>query len=218
MKSAWKTFLVASSVVAASLGSATPSSAGVIISVGSDSVSTGGNVSLELRLAGAENLVGYQVSVAFDPDMLEFIDVTEGDFFETLNADPGGFIDHLTPADPLVAPGHIGFIAAYLSNVITGVDNGNGGNGLLATIQFKTLKAGTTTVTPFFDSTNPDDAIYVDPLLFTKIVEIEDFAEGVVTAEGETVPEPVSMLSLALGLGAVLERRRRRQNRAVPTL
>jgi hypothetical protein len=55
-------------------------------------------------------------------------------------------------------------------------------------------------------------------LLFTKIVEIEDFAEGVVTAEGETVPEPVSMLSLALGLGAVLERRRRRQNRAVPTL
>jgi len=199
MKRAWKTFLVAFAVAAASLTSATSASAAPIISVAPSTtdVAQGDSFTLEVNITDAVGVTGYQFSLGFDPSILSVTNFADGDFFAASGEGPfflGSTIDNVA--------GTVTFIAALLLQPEFGVS----GDGVLATLEFTALNAGTSSVTPYFDAANGD---FLADINFLPIDDT-GFGGARVNVAGDTsVPEPVSVLTLALGLGTALARRRR---------
>ena len=203
MKRAWKTFLVACAVVAASLATAAGASAAPILSITSDNVSIGDTFTLQVRIADASALAAYSFSVLFDPSILSVVSVEDeaGTVFE--NHSEGPLFVESTAID------NVGGTVKNISAILLTPEFGFTGEGLLASVTFNALAAGTSAVTPYFDQTEqpPLDLMYDATFLVIEPV----FAAGAVTVRGTTppVPEPVSAAMLALGLGATLARRRR---------
>jgi|SRR5687767_2530537 len=198
MKRAWKTFLVASAVAAASLAPATSATAAAIISIAPSTanVEVGDIFTLEVTLTDAVAVAAYQFSLSFDPAILSVSNFADGDFLAGSSEGPfflGSTVDN--------AAGTVTLIAALLLTPEFGVS----GNGVLATVQFTALGLGTSAVTPYFDATA------VDGLFDVNFQPIDTgLVPATVNVEGPTtVPEPTSLLTLALGLGTALVRRRR---------
>lgn len=97
-------------------------------------VKVGEQFSAVLRLSSQNALRGMPLLVGFDPQALQVVSVTEGDFFKQGNARTT-FSQRVDPAQGKI------FIAAVRQSA-AGTDAGVNGNGGLVTLTFKTLKPG----------------------------------------------------------------------------
>ena len=107
--------------------------AGSAYSAGAVRVSVGDTFTLHLNAEDVVDLAGWQFDIAFNPDILETVEVKEGDFFKTEGANTffkAGTIDN--------AEGTITGISAAL------IGNGVSGTGTLLSITFMAKSTGET--------------------------------------------------------------------------
>jgi hypothetical protein len=208
MKRVWNTYLLACVAAAASLVLARPAVAAPIISIDPSAVTVavGEEVSLAVKLTGAEAIQAYQVSVAFNSGILNATLVEDGTFFDT-SAEPDAFTFYFNDIDN--AAGILNF-AGFFFNSLAGMS----GDGLLATLHFTALKPGTTAITPQFSLTDEAGNV-IDGLFDINFLPIEvTLVPGCVAVASPCavpVPEPSIALLVATGLGAAARWRRRRQ-------
>jgi general secretion pathway protein D len=121
--------------------------ADAIVSVsGPGAASVGDTITVDVNVAGANDLYAFQLDLGFDPAILSAVSVTEGTFL------PGG--------------GSTIFFAGAIDNTLGSVSNnadtlvsatpGVAGDGLLLAFQFSVIGTGSTVLTPenllFLDS------------------------------------------------------------------
>jgi hypothetical protein len=186
-------------MVVATLALAKSANAAPIVSIEATTPkAVGDTFTLEVRIADAVALAGYGFSLAFDSNVLKVLSVEDeiGTLFVGSDEDP--YFPHSTDVDNTA--GTVKEIAALLAQPVLGVSGG----GMLALVTFSALAPGTSFVTPYFDST-----ALVDQMYDANFIAIQpSFLSGEVVVK-EAVPEPTSVLMLALGLGTILGRRRR---------
>ena len=147
-------------------------------------IHTGDTFTLDLRAENVFDLAGWQFDIAFDPAVLEAIDVSEGDFLKTNSGTTffqGGTIDN--------AAGKItGLSAARLST------QGVNGTGVLLQVRFKAKSAGETQLAlqKFQFGSSTGDNISAGPHEIHIVVE-EGLPTGDVNRDGV-----VSILDLIL--------------------
>ena len=98
---------------------------------------SGDTLTLDLNAENITDLAGWQTDITFDPNVLEAIGVTEGDFLKSEDGDTffqGGTIDNAT-----------GNISTIFSTRIS--ESGVSGTGALLSVIFKAKAAGETQVT-----------------------------------------------------------------------
>ncbi|PZP35686.1 MAG: PEP-CTERM sorting domain-containing protein [Roseateles depolymerans] len=167
---------------------AAPAFADPTVSVSSVSpVTLGSGVDVQLLVSGVSDLFAYQLAFNFDPTVLQVGSVTEGAFLGTGGETTwfGGATDNAT--------GSVSFIINSLNGAVPGVN----GSGVLATIHFDTVGAGTSSIS-FSETTLLDSTITA---IATQSVA------GSVTVSA--VPEPSSYLLMALGAAGLAVWRRR---------
>ena len=151
-------------------------------------IATAGDiVSVDVLIAGAVDLYGYQFTIEYDPAFLSVNGVTEGTFFTNAYPGPGTTSFFSGIDDPL--GGNITFVLNTLVGPVAGVSGG----GSLASIEFTTLAAGDTTVFVSLDPLNGDGFVFSD-----------------VASE---VPEPATVLLVGAGSALITARRTRRRVR-----
>ncbi|WP_036168040.1 cohesin domain-containing protein [Massilia sp. 9096] len=155
----------------------------------------GSPVTVDVRVSGISDLYSYQFGVNFDKALLRFDNVVTGSFLAGGDTSVFGFYD----ADP--TDGTLDFV--FDSRI--GVQSGASGDGVLATLTFDTLAAGSAalgfTNLLFLDSSAADIAVTA----IDGAVQI-----GATSA----VPEPASLALFGIGGAAALLRRRRAGARA----
>lgn len=149
------------------------------------------SVDVAVQVSGMTDLSTYNVSVNFNPGILKFASLTEGAFLATAGAGTDfGFADNDT---------------AGLINYVFGstfAPTGANGSGTLFTIHFDTLAAGMSALS-FSDvlflnsSPNGDGDIAITAV-----------NSALAVTAANAVPEPTSVLLLAIGGAAFLARRR----------
>ena len=147
-------------------------------------IHTGDTFTLDLRAENVSDLAGWQFDIAFDPMVLEAIDVSEGDFLKT-----GGGTTFFQSGSIDNATGKItGLSAARLSA------QGVSGTGTLLQVTFKAKSAGEThlTLDKFEFGTGTGENIPAGPHEIQITVE-EGLATGDVNRDGR-----VSILDLIL--------------------
>ena len=204
MKRVWNTYFLACVAAAAMLALPRTAAAAPIISIdpSAKTVATGDSFDLAVTIADVANLSAYQVSVAFNPVILNATSVSDGTFLDT---SVDGFTFYFSSIDNTA--GVLNF-AGSLFNTLLGVS----GSGLLATLHFTAMSPGITAVTPEF-SLKDEAGNVIDGLFDVEFLPIETgFASGSVEVTGpSTVPEPSIALLVAAGLGSAARWRRRRQ-------
>jgi general secretion pathway protein D len=179
--------LVAVSAVAASAAPV------LSISPGGPTVNVGDTFSLDVVVAGAVDMYSYQFDLAFDASILSANGpVVEGAFLAT-----GGatfFIDGLI--DNML--GTISFTANTLIAAVPGVTGG----GVLATISFTAIGAGTSVMAL-------SNVVVLDSALAD--LGATDIDGEVTAQQTPTVPEPATLLLVGLGFAAAARRARRAQ-------
>ena len=95
-------------------------------------VKVGEQFSAVLRVSSQGAVRGMPMLIGFDPQLLQVVNVQEGDFFKQ----SGGATNFSHRIDP--AQGKV-FVAAVRQNA-SGSDAGVNGNGALVTVNFKALK------------------------------------------------------------------------------
>ena len=174
--------------------SALPAAADPILSINPTprTVNQGDTFSFDIFIQDAIDLYGFQFDLAFNPTLFSAISVTEGSFLDA--AGTGLFL----PGDIDNLLGTVSFVANSLLGPVPGVT----GNGVLATMNFMALAAGTS---PFSFA----NVLLLDSTLAESLYTTQS---GSVTANGTTarVPEPSTLLFVGTGLAlATLKRRRR---------
>jgi general secretion pathway protein D len=159
----------------------------VSISPPSTIASIGSTVSLDVAISGVADLYAFQFDVTFDPSVLAATDVSEGPFL------PGGGATFFIPGIIDNVGGSVAFTADTLLGPVPGVT----GDGILATLTFTAVAAGTSPIAL-------ENVILLDSVL--GLIEV-------VTDGGQvTVPEAATLLLLGSGIvGATLTRLRLRQ-------
>ncbi len=146
-------------------------------------VLTGDTFTLDLNAENISDLAGWQTDIAFDPNVLEAVEVTEGDFLKSEGADTffgGGTIDN--------AVGKIaGLFSARQSEV------GASGTGALLTVTFMAKLSGESEITleNFEFGSITGDIIPVVPPIIT--ITVGDYPAWDVNQDGR-----VSILDLIL--------------------
>ena len=110
---------------------------GFVFDANADRVGVGNPFTFEIKALFIRNLVGWQCNIAFDADLLEVVEVTEGDFLSqdgTATFFQEGTIDN-----------EIGVISGY--NVLRLDGTGVNGSGTLLSIKFRAKKIGTAVFT-----------------------------------------------------------------------
>jgi hypothetical protein len=156
-------------------------------------VNIGQSFSLNIQITGTTDLYGYQFDLGFDPSILAATSTTEGSFLPT-----GGSTFYI-PGTVDNSGGAVTFTAGILDGALSGVT----GAGVLSSVNFTALAAGTSAITLF------------------NIVAIDSFGQGRavtatngtvnVSASGGATPEPSTLFLTTLGFaGLVLAARVRR--------
>ena len=142
--------------------------------------SAGDTFTVTVGIEDVVDLYTFSFDLAFDPGVVTPTDAVAGAFLG------GSFFFAIFPDDPFGVPGTIQFISDTLTGQVPGVS----GSGDLALVTFLALTGGD----PGFALSNA--------LLF-------DSAGGLIEADlPATIPEPVTLPLLALGLLALHRRRR----------
>lgn len=193
--SKWKHF-----IAAVLLGASTQAWAAPILSFSTGpAAQVGSTVTYNIAIDDIADLYSYQFSINYDARYLRALNVTEGAFLGTAGSTVSGVLGMDT--------GLIDFVYGSLLGPIPGAS----GSGLLASITFEAIGAGTSALSfadaIFLDSVG-DDIAGLTPLS----------GQGVVLADPGgpvDVPEPASILLFGAGLaGAAALRRRRTGTRA----
>jgi len=193
--SKWKHF-----IAAVLLGASTQAWAAPILSFSTGpAAQVGSTVTYNIAIDDIADLYSYQFSINYDARYLRALNVTEGAFLGTAGSTVSGVLGMDT--------GLIDFVYGSLLGPIPGAS----GSGLLASITFEAIGAGTSALSfadvIFLDSVG-DDIAGLTALS----------GQGVVLAEPGgpvDVPEPASALLFGAGLaGAAALRRRRTGARA----
>ncbi|MFN4116632.1 MAG: cohesin domain-containing protein [Inhella sp.] len=147
--------------------------------------SVGGQIIVTIGITDISDLFAYQFSLSFDPSKLLLNNVSAGSFLSGAGSTvfDGGVIDN--------GNGQLSFLYESLIGAVPGAS----GSGLLATLQFDVVGAGTSGL--FFS-----DVLFLDSSLSEISLQV---TPGFVT----TVPEPAAALLFALGLAGLLGARRR---------
>jgi Cohesin domain len=145
----------------------------------------GSSVTLQVLINGIVDLYAFQFSLSFNPAVLQATGVTEGAF---LPAGGGTTFDDGTIDNAL---GKVSLVFDSLSGFVPGVS----GNGVLASMNFNVIAAGTS------------------PLTFSDLLFLNSqLADITVTGQNGSVvavPEPQAVLLMAVGVAALLAHRRR---------
>jgi len=153
-------------------------------------IHTGDTFTLNIRAENIADLAGWQFDIAFDPAVLEAINVTEGDF---LKADGGTTFFHGGSIDN--AAGKIGGLnAARLSA------QGVSGTGTLLQVRFKAKSGGETVLTlhKFQFGSVTGDSIPAGPHQITVVVEGQ-LATGDVNRDGVVTILDLILVAQQLG-------------------
>ncbi len=113
-----------------------PPGIGFTFSTTATDLLSGDTFTLNLNAENITDLAGWQTDITFDPNVLEAVEVTEGDFLKSEGGDTffqGGTIDNGT-----------GNISTIFSTRIS--ENGSSGTGALLSVIFKAKAAGETQV------------------------------------------------------------------------
>jgi general secretion pathway protein D len=151
-------------------------------------------ISLDITIAGAADLFGFQFDIGFDPSVLSASSVTEGPFLGTGGATffIPGFVDNLA--------GTVSFTADTLLTALSGVN----GSGVLASLHFNSIGNGTSAIT-LFNVTALDSSL-------SGVVETIQNGSVNVSGVSAGTPEPGGFLLVGAGLvvlcGGVRLRRR----------
>lgn len=152
-------------------------------------VTAGQTFSVDVQIAGVTDLYAFQFDLGFDPTVLSVTSVTEGAFLQgggpTLWIDPT--IDNLAGT------------ITYAADALNGAAAGIGGYGILATISFATLAAGSSNISLY-------NGILLDSQLFD--TAIDQVSNGRVLVS--QVPEPSVLALLVIGLGGMMGFAKRR--------
>ena len=94
------------------------------------------DITIEIKIDKAQNLYGFQLDLKFDPNVLEAVNVTEGDFLKSI----GGSTSFLKPS--------IDNRAGVIKNVVASrMSPGEvSGSGVLGKVEFNFRKAGTSPI------------------------------------------------------------------------
>ncbi|MCY4404157.1 MAG: leucine-rich repeat domain-containing protein [Candidatus Poribacteria bacterium] len=114
-----------------------PPGVGISFSATETNLLAGDTLTLDLNAENITDLAGWQTDITFDPNVLEAVEVTEGDFLKSEGGNTffqGGTIDNVT-----------GNILTIFSTRIS--ENGSSGTGALLSVTFKAKAAGETQVT-----------------------------------------------------------------------
>ncbi len=124
--------------------------------------------------AGTENILSVDGYIKYDSTMLEFQKFTDGDFFPIVTTEK-------------ISDGNL-YIGAYVDDPATTKT----GTGTFATVTFKALKKGTTTVKYFCDaSVNETSEVIKDDIDATNIINCSGNGESLITiasSGGSTSP------------------------------
>ena len=164
---------------------ALPASAAPILSVQSNANATvGGNFSLDISIAGAVDVFGFEFDLGFDPAFFSAISITEGAFLSS-NGDTTTFV----PGSIDNAGGTISFTGSAINGFVPGITGG----GVLAKVTFNALAAVVASPITIFNVTLLDSNLAAIAGVTTQ--------NGAVTAAAPTsVPEPSTLLCMAAAL------------------
>lgn len=180
---------IASVVFVWAMSTAT-ASANTILSIdpATTTVNVGDTFSVNINIAGVEDLFSYNFDLLFDPDILLFQSITEGAFL-TSGGDATFFID----GDGLTTPG----IVAFTTSAIFGATGVSGG-GTLAIATFEAKMAGETDIT--FPDQFPFQLLFSDSIDMP--IAVSAF-EGTVQVNASAVPEEPSTMILLVAAVAL---------------
>lgn len=176
LSSPWKQAICTAALLGAFCGTAAAADPLVSIVAAPTPAVLGSPLVLDVQIAGALDLYGFQFTLSFDPNLLQATGVTEGSFLA--DAGPTSFgvggINNAT--------GTVSFIFDSLLGATPGVS----GNGLLASIGFNTMQVGVSGL-------SFSNALFLDSNLNTLLVQLQN-------ASLQVVPEPSALVLFALGM------------------
>ncbi len=155
----------------------------ILVSPASQNVSVGQSFTVDINIDQIPDVFSYEFSLSFDPNVLAVQSVTEGALF----ANTGNSF-----FSPGIIDNGAGTVRATIDTLI-GTVPGVAGPGTLAAVQFKTIHAGISSI----DFSPLDDLILEDSSLNMLTVTAQS---GRVTVGATSVPEPATVLSLAVAL------------------